>query len=466
MFRTLREQGARWLLMLAMVELLILTGSLLVSMPLRYWNDPENLALFSAWIGLRAVIFGTVMVTAMAAVGLYHPNLRQNWLGLLARQTVGFVMGGVGVAIVFYVFPQAYVGRSVLGIALLMSFALISLTRGLFVRLLDVDQLKRRVLVFGSGRRAAKIINNMRRRVDRRGFKVVGFLGLPGEVAAVPEEVLIKYSGSLAEIVERLQVNEVVIAPEDRRGQMPMQDLLTCKLRGIRITSLITFFEREQGKVKLSLIDPSWLIFSSGFDASPLRKVSKRMFDCATALIILALTWPLILLTAFVIRIESGLSAPILYRQERVGEGGRNFMLIKFRSMRTDAEKDGVARWASEHDARVTRVGSFIRKVRLDELPQLWNVLRGDMSLIGPRPERPEFVVDLEKKIKYYDLRHCVKPGLAGWAQLNYPYGAGEKDAAEKLKYDLFYVKNHTITLDLVILIQTVEVVLFRRGAR
>ena len=466
MFRTLREQGARWLSLLAVVELLILIGSLLVSMQLRYWNDPESLALFSPGIELRALIFGVAMVAAMAAVGLYHPNLRENWLGWLARQAIGFAGGGIVVAIVFYVFPQAYVGRSVIGIALLISFLAISLTRSLFVRLLDIEDLKRRVLVFGSGRRAAKIVHSMRRRVDRRGFKVVGFFGLPDEVSAVPEDRLVQHSGSLAEIAEQMQVNEIVVAPEDRRGQMPMQDLLLCKQRGIRITSLIEFFEREQGKVKLSLIDPSWLIFSTGFDASPLRKVSKRLFDCALTLIILVLTWPLILLTALAVRIESGAGAPILYRQERVGEAGRTFMLIKFRSMRTDAEQDGVARWASTDDDRVTRVGRFIRKVRLDELPQLWNVLRGDMSLIGPRPERPEFVVELEKKIKYYELRHCVKPGLAGWAQLNYPYGAGEKDAAEKLKYDLFYVKNHTLTLDLIILIQTFEVVLFRRGAR
>lgn len=466
MFRTLREQGARWLLLLALLELLILISSLLFALPLRYRNDPESLALFSLGLEVRAVVFGVVMVTAMAAMGLYHPNLRQNWLGLLARLAVGFLMGGVCVAIVFYVFPQAYIGRSVIGIALLISFPLIALFRGLFVRVLDIDDLKRRVLVLGSGRRAAKIVRSMRRRVDRRGFKVVGFFVLPGETVVVPEELLVTQPGSLAEVAARMQINEIVIAPEDKRDRMPMQELLICKQRGISITSLIAFFEREQGKVKLSLIDPSWLIFSSGFDASPLRKVSKRLFDCTLSLIILTLSWPLILLTALAVWLESGPGAPVLYRQSRVGEGGRNFMLIKFRSMRTDAEQDGVARWASKDDDRVTRVGRFIRKVRLDELPQLWNVLRGDMSLIGPRPERPEFVAELGKKISYYDLRHCVKPGLAGWAQLNYPYGAGEKDAAEKLKYDLYYVKNHSITLDLVILIQTVEVVLFRRGAR
>ena len=466
MFRYLREQGARWLLILAAVELLILTGSLIVAMPLRYWNDPESLARYSEWIELRATIFGLVMVTAMAALGLYQPTLRENWLGLLARQAIGFVMGGIAVALVFYIFPQIYIGRSTIFIALLISFPLITVTRSIYLRLLDIKALKRRVLVLGSGRRAEKIIHRMRRRVDRRGFMVVGFLPMPGETPAVPEAHLLQTTEPLDVFAERLQINEIVVAAEDRRGQMPMMELLACKQRGITITNLITFFEREQGKVKLSLIDPAWLIFNTGFDATPLRKMSKRIFDVTATTVVLALTWPLMVLTALAIMIESGPRAPILYRQERVGERGKVFSLIKFRSMRTDAEKDGVARWASKQDDRVTRVGRFIRKVRLDELPQLWNVLRGDMSLIGPRPERPQFVAELEKKIKYYDLRHCVKPGLAGWAQLNYPYGADEKDAAEKLKYDIFYVKNHNITLDVIILIQTFEVVLFRRGAR
>jgi exopolysaccharide biosynthesis polyprenyl glycosylphosphotransferase len=218
--------------------------------------------------------------------------------------------------------------------------------------------------------------------------------------------------------------------------------------------------------VQLSLTDPSWLVFSGGFDATPLRQLSKRCSDLFIATVVLALTWPLMLLTALAIRLESGPGQPILYRQERVGARGKTFKLIKFRSMRTDAELDGIARWANKDDDRVTRVGRFTRKVRLDELPQLWNVLKGEMSFIGPRPERPQFVVDLGKKIRYYELRHCLKPGLAGWAQLRYPYGASEADAVEKLKYDLYYVKNHNLMFDLLILIQTVEVVLFGRGAR
>lgn len=466
MLHFLRQQGTRWLLLLAFAELCVFVGSLVAAMYLRFWAEPDYLEVFSASFEVRAVVFGVVMVTSLAAIGLYTRTLRDKWLGLLARQTIGFVMGAIAVTFVFYLIPQIFIGRGVIGVALLISFPIIAAGRALFLRLVDVKALKRRVLVLGAGRRAGKIVHRMRRRVDRRGFDVVGYLPVAGETSSVPEELRLDMAESLYEIALRLQINEVVIATEDRRGQLPMHDLLACKQDGISITNLITFFEREQGKVKLSLIDPSWLIFSNGFDATPLRKMSKRIFDVSSTLVMLLILWPLMLLTALAIWIESGPGAPILYRQERTGERGRPFQLFKFRSMRTDAEKDGVARWASAEDDRVTRTGRFIRKVRLDELPQLWNVLRGDMSLIGPRPERPQFVAELEKKIQYYDLRHCVKPGLAGWAQLNYPYGADEKDAAEKLKYDLFYVKNHNFTLDLIILIQTFEVVLFRRGAR
>jgi exopolysaccharide biosynthesis polyprenyl glycosylphosphotransferase len=216
----------------------------------------------------------------------------------------------------------------------------------------------------------------------------------------------------------------------------------------------------------MDLTNPSWLVFSDGFNISPVRRGVKRAFDLAMALAVSAVTWPLMLLTALAIRLESGGGMPVLYRQARVGENGQAFDLIKFRSMGVDAEGDGVARWASHNDARVTRVGRIIRKVRLDELPQLYNVLHGDMSIIGPRPERPQFVEEFNTRIRYYSLRHCIKPGLTGWAQLRYPYGSSFEDAEQKLKFDLFYVKNHNLVFDLAILVQTVEVVLFGRGAR
>ena len=231
------------------------------------------------------------------------------------------------------------------------------------------------------------------------------------------------------------------------------------------VTDPVRFMERESGKVRLNAL-PSWLIFSAGFDGSPLRKVSKRAFDVVGAGLIFAMSWPLMLLVALAIRLESGPCAPILYSQERVGERGRVFRLYKFRSMCVDAESSGIAQWARQNDQRVTRVGRVIRKLRLDELPQLWNVLCGSMSLIGPRPERPQFVDELSRTIPYYSLRHCVKPGITGWAQLRYPYGASAEDAAEKLTFDLFYVKNQSLRFDALIFLQTVEIVLFGRGAR
>jgi sugar transferase (PEP-CTERM system associated) len=243
-----------------------------------------------------------------------------------------------------------------------------------------------------------------------------------------------------------------------------MEQMLTCAQRGVIVTHLSTFFEREAGVVKLEIADPSWLVFSGGFDHSVPRRMSKRFFDLAAALTLLLIAWPFMLLVAIAIGLESG--RPIFYRQTRVGEGSHHFELIKFRSMRTDAESDGVARWAQAGDDRTTRVGRFIRLTRLDELPQLFNIVKGEMSFVGPRPERPQFVDMLDQEIRYYSVRHSVKPGLTGWAQLRYPYGASVSDAEEKLKFDLFYVKNHGLVFDLMILLQTVEVVVFQRGSR
>lgn len=466
MLQLLRQQATRWLLILALVEIVVLALWVKVALHLRYIATPATLLAFSQYLWPRAALFSIVIVAGMAALGLYQAYMRETWFGLVARQAVGFVLGGAVLIILYYVFPLAYIGRSVFGIAFAGGFLTIVGLRVAFMRLIDVDSLKRRILVLGAGRRAALIPQRMRRRSDRRGFLIVGFVRMGAEKITVPEDKLFVLDQSLLVWAKRLQINEIVVGPDDQRDGLPMEDLLDCKQAGISITSLPSFFERELGMVKLSLIEPSWLVFSDGFNASPLRLMTKRLFDLVAALCILALAWPFMLVVALAIRVESGAGQPVLYRQDRVGERGKVFALTKFRSMRTDAERDGVARWATQNDDRVTRVGRIIRKIRLDELPQLANVLRGEMSLVGPRPERPQFVAELGRKIRYYNLRHCVKPGLAGWAQLRYSYGASEEDAVEKLKYDLFYVKNHNLLFDLLVLIQTVEVVLFGRGAR
>ena len=466
LFEQLRRIARRWLLWLMLSELLLLCGSLWGATWLRFLSQPAEFEDAFHHLLARSVVFGVTVMLGMAALGRYEAHLRHSAFGFLARQALGFAAGTLGLLVVYYALPPVAVGRGILAIAMLSGFVLVAVFHGAFLHVVDARLLRRRVLVLGAGAHAALIARTMRRRVDRRGFTVVGFVAHTGEDVKVPSERVIEPDAPLRLWAERQHINEIVLGPDERRGGLPMEELLLCKQAGIDIVELATFVEREAGKVALSLADPSWLVLSQGFDTSPLRLVSKRAFDLGVALAVSCLTWPLLLLVALAIRLESGAHQPILYFQERVGLGGRVFRLIKFRSMRTDAERDGVARWANKDDDRVTRTGRVIRRLRLDELPQLWNILRGDMSLVGPRPERPEFIAGLARQVRYYQLRHCVKPGLAGWAQLRYPYGASIEDAEEKLKYDLFYVKNQTLLLDLLILIQTFEVVLFGRGVR
>ncbi|MDF4004004.1 TIGR03013 family PEP-CTERM/XrtA system glycosyltransferase [Luteibacter sp. PPL201] len=466
MIRVFRQPILRWITLLATCEFMLLAVSLQLATLIRFAPSPEDQTASHGMLAARAVMFAVAIFLGMAALGEYRATLRMSWRGQLARHAIAFALGGLALVVGYYVLPMAYVGRGVLGMALLMGFAATAAFRGLFMRLVELDALKRRVVVLGAGQRAAQIHTRMRRRSDRRGFCLVGYVPGHNETPSVPDDVLMPRGMTLADMARRERLDEIVVGVDDRRGGLPMDDLLACRQLGVQITDLTTFVEREAGRVQLTLLDPSWLVFSGGFNASPLALFVKRAFDIAASVAIALLCWPIMLGVALAIRLESGAGQPILYRQERVGENGRTFWLYKFRSMRTDAERDGIARWASRSDDRITRVGRLCRTLRFDELPQLWNVLRGDMSIVGPRPERPQFVSDLETKIRFYGLRHSIKPGLAGWAQLSYPYGASEEDAAEKLKYDLFYVKNHNLFLDLVILIETVEVVLFGRGAR
>jgi sugar transferase (PEP-CTERM system associated) len=464
MLRFLHASAMRWLLLLGCIEWLLIAALFLLALQLRFSYDPGAIIQSIPQPRMNALVFGAVLVIGMTAMGLYQPHMREYLRGAIARLASGMGMGTAGLALLYYFVPQVYVGRGVFALALGMSFAAVLALRSVFQVVLDTRIMQRRVLVLGSGRNAA-LISQLLSHSQRRGFEIVGYVPVSGETCAVAPGLLMAVSGALHVHALRERVDEILIAVEDRRGHLPMEELFRCRQKGIPVTDLATFFESESGQV-MALTDPSWLVFSGGFCLSRMRCVVKRAFDLGVTAILLLLTWPLMLLVVLAILVESGSAAPILYRQVRVGRHGKPFRIVKFRSMRTDAESDGRARWAGAGDDRVTRVGRFIRKVRLDELPQLWNVLHGEMSFIGPRPERPEFVIDLIRKIRYYDARHCVKPGLTGWAQLLYPYGASENDAAQKLKYDLFYIKNQSMTLDLLILLQTVEVVLFGRGAR
>ncbi|MBI3368834.1 MAG: TIGR03013 family PEP-CTERM/XrtA system glycosyltransferase, partial [Burkholderiales bacterium] len=269
----------------------------------------------------------------------------------------------------------------------------------------------------------------------------------------------------LMEVARRHKVDEIVVALTERRaGSMPLRELLDCKLAGIRVFDMTTYFERMLGQIRVDYVNAGWLVFGDGFNQGFYRTAVKRAFDIVCSLVLIAVSAPIMILTAIVIVLES--KGPVFYRQERVGANSRTFDVVKFRSMRTDAEKDGKPVWATAQDSRVTRVGNIIRKLRIDELPQLFNVLKGEMSLVGPRPERPYFVEQLTKEIPYYAVRHSIKPGVTGWAQVKYQYGSTIEDSQEKLQYDLYYVKNHSLFLDFVVLFETIGVVLTGKGAR
>ncbi len=328
---------------------------------------------------------------------------------------------------------------------------------------LDSAIVLRRVLVFGLGK-GAQLVADTLHKYDPN-VRVVGFYAASHEdEAVVPSQMILSRDKTLTDTIEQMSVDEVVVALSERRGgKMPLRELLDCKLRGIKVSDVSVFYEEHFGQISLDSLHAGWLIFGDGFDQEYLRSFLKRAFDIVFSLILLILTMPLMLLTALLILIESGF--PIIYRQERVGLNGRLFHVIKFRSMRTDAEKDGKARWATAQDSRVTRVGKIIRKVRIDELPQLFCVLKGEMSLVGPRPERPVFVDQLTREIPFYAIRHSIKPGVTGWAQVRFHYGASVEDAASKLQYDLYYVKHHSLLIDLLVLYDTVGVVLTGKGA-
>jgi sugar transferase (PEP-CTERM system associated) len=411
----------------------------------------------------RAALFSAVMVTCLLAFGLYSPRQRARLTGIALRVAMALLTGLVITVTLFYLVPALWMGRGVITLAAIGGLCGVTVSRAVFSQIVDEEVFKRRVLVYGAGQ-AASAIAGLRRRADRRGFHLAGFVPAHPQDRAVTHDRIVAPGKSLVQLCRELEVTEVVVAMDDRRNGFPIAELLQCRLAGIDITELLTFLERETGRVRIDVLNPSWIIFGEGFRRDPLRRITSRTLDLSACFIVLGVTWPLMLLTALAIKFEDGWRAPVLYRQRRVGLGGQPFMLNKFRSMRIDAESDGRPRWAQKGDPRVTRVGSLIRKTRIDELPQLLNVLRGQMSIIGPRPERPEFVSQLAERIPYYIERHCVKPGVTGWAQLCYPYGSSERDALEKLQYDLYYVKNNTLLFDLAILVQTVEVVLMGKG--
>lgn len=412
-----------------------------------------------------ALLFAFAVLIANGAMGLYNTRLREHMFGLALRFLLVSVTALIAIAIVLYSFPNPRLTLAEFATAIAIWAGASLIARFVLTRFVSDGFLKTRILVYGTGKQAQSIAN-LKRRSDRMGFVVVGFLPAAGETRSIPDARVVDTGGDLLAYCEENDVDEIVVAMDDRRQEFPLRELLHCRINGIDVLELVSFLERETGAVRLDVLNPSWIIFSPGFKRSWARELVGRMLDVTASLGLLAVAWPVMLLAAAAIKLEGGISAPVLYRQDRVGNDGKVFKVLKFRSMKIDAEADGVARWATEEDGRVTRVGGWLRRSRFDELPQLWNVLRGDMRFVGPRPERPEFVSHFVETLPYYNERHSVPPGLTGWAQLCYPYGSSEQDTIEKLKYDLYYIKNRSFLFDLAILIQTVEVIIFGKGAR
>ncbi|WP_417518044.1 TIGR03013 family XrtA/PEP-CTERM system glycosyltransferase [Marinobacter sp.] len=417
---------------------------------------------------LSASLFALILSCGTLAMGGYLAMVQESVSALFFRTLVAYCfVGGIGLKLLYLVLPTANPGSTNLFWAVILASLVVILLRLLFLWVVDLKQLVRRVVIFGAGDFAATLLDEHERNMRALGVEIIGCIA-DNPNGAVAADKLLPTPYDFYQFCKQNRVSEIVIAQQERRrnegGWLPVPELMECKLRGIAITNGIDFYERELKKAKLDMVHPSWIVFSEGFKASKTRDFAKRSLDLLISLTLLAVMLPFIILTAIAVFLETG--RPILYSQTRIGMLGKEFRIYKFRSMRQDAEKDGKARWASANDNRVTRVGAFIRNTRLDELPQIYNVIKGEMSIVGPRPERPEFVSELKEKIPFYDTRHYVKPGLMGWAQLKYPYGASVEDARGKLEYDLYYSKNHSLLMDFLIMIQTVEVILLGKGVR
>ncbi len=412
--------------------------------------------------GLALIGASMVIWLAMIAVGVYGPNALRSLRFAGARLLVAISLGIIALAVIDFAFPSDLFWRSTL--LYTMGFAIVVLVadRLLLNSFLGSSAFRRRVMVLGAGDRAERLRALSEK--PETGFAIVSYVAMSDDARVVEEAIPRSAIHDLGRFVENLGVSEVVLALQERRNALPLKDLLRIKTKGVHVNDFSSFIERETGRVDLDTINPSWLIFSDGFSSSRMfSSAVKRVFDITASVILLALTLPLIVLFAALVKLDS--KGPAFFRQTRVGLYGEPFTLIKLRSMRTDAEKDG-AKWAEENDPRITRLGRFIRKVRIDELPQTWSVLKGEMSFVGPRPEVPSFVESLEQEIPFYGERHMVKPGITGWAQINFPYGASVEDSRCKLEYDLYYAKNYTPFLDFVVLLQTLRVILWPEGAR
>ncbi len=460
MVRLFRVHVSKSVLALASLDILILYCSIGLGYAIGYFDFSVAILAVQTQFG-QCTLYVAAIVLSLVMMGMYQRQFIADARVSLLRMLASFATAVLIMSIVFYIFTDMRIWMSALLPALVIGIVGVFFARIIFVRISGIRAFKRRVLVFGAGRLAREIETLE----ESGGFHCVGFLPIGDREPEIDPSRILPYDTILMDMVQAHDADEIVVALQERRGWVPSDDLLTCRMQGIQISDFWTFMERQKGQVELEELNPSWIIFSDGFSSrSRLQRFVKRTFDVIVSIVLLLFSMPVTLLAAAAVYLQD--RGPIFYRQERIGLYGRSFDLLKFRSMRVDAEKDGVARWAKTNDSRVTPVGGVIRLTRIDEIPQIINVLRGEMSFIGPRPERPTMVTELIEAIPYYSYRDTVKPGITGWAQINFHYGASVEDARQKLKFDLFYIKNYSLMLDCLILLQTVRVVLWPQGVR
>jgi sugar transferase (PEP-CTERM system associated) len=461
--RVLRLNGRKVLLITG--EAALLYSSIVAAVYLRVGASDaayELLGKHGLWKAALATFF---CLAGFYLFDLYDFVVMHDRRELVLRLIQALGLAWIALAMCFYFYPGLMLGRSVSLIALPLALGLMVTWRVSIHWFLGHPGFGERILIVGSGDSAIEIAREVLSRPDA-GYRIVGFVGNDAEQLgkSLINPRVIGLTEHLSDVVKSANVDRIVVAMGERRGQFPTDKLLQLSLAGhVSIEEGAAFYERITGRVSLGMIRPSWLIFTGPGRKAKYASLSRTIVHRMAAFIGALLSLPIVILTAFLIKLDS--RGPVFYKQERVGKNGKPFTLLKFRSMRVDAEADGPV-WASKGDDRTTRVGRIIRKVRVDEIPQFWNILRGEMSFVGPRPERPHFVAQLAQEIPYYEQRHLIAPGLTGWAQIKYPYGASIEDARQKLQYDLFYIKNYSLVFDALILFETVKIILFGRGAQ
>lgn len=465
MLRISNHHVSRITSILLFFEFGIALGSVYLGTFLRLMGRRETFDSVTDQFFLTAWVLAVTIVFSMSALGMYQINFREGTKNTFLRLMPSMTLALAIVSLVFYVFPSLYLGRGAIALAFLIAAVGILIIRVLVFKSSESGLLRSRIIFLGSGAMAQECHELAISNIGHHDYDVIGFVPVEQEERKVLNKYILPADQSMASLAAKHNADEIVVAVQNRRGgQFPIQDLLDCKLRGVRVIDAAAFFEREAAQLRVESLQPGWLVFGDGFNQSFMRRLGKRVFDMSVSAIISILTLPVMLLTAIFIFLED--RGPIFYQQERVGKNGRSYMVLKFRSMGINAEKADTPQWASANDPRTTRIGKIIRKLRIDELPQIINVLKGEMSFVGPRPERPFFVDQLCKDVPFYNMRHSVKPGITGMAQVRYAYGASVEDSKQKLQYDLYYVKNNSLFLDMMILLETVQVVLLGKGAR